>query len=75
MQYILGGLVIMFLAALVVGAALGRVKIQSCCSVADPARDLRMRQSGTTAADADPDGHARDSAGVQGPATPPVWSR
>jgi hypothetical protein len=44
---------IAFVAFLVVGALTGRVTMQSCCSVADPRRDLRMR-----AAFDDEDDHA-----------------
>lgn len=42
-QYLIGGVVIAFLVLLVVGAVTGRVKSRSCCSVADPRQDLRMR--------------------------------
>jgi hypothetical protein len=42
-QYLIGGLVIAFLVVLVVGAVTGRIKSRSCCSVADPRQDLRMR--------------------------------
>lgn len=42
-QYLIGGVVIAFLALLVVGALTGRVQAKSCCSIADPDRDLRMR--------------------------------
>ena len=42
-EYVIGGVVIAFLVVLVVGAVTGRVKSRSCCSVADPRQDLRMR--------------------------------
>lgn len=35
--------VILFLAALVVGGITGRVRLTGCCAVADPRRDARMR--------------------------------
>jgi hypothetical protein len=35
--------VLLFLVALVYGGLTGRVRMTSCCAVADPARDLRMR--------------------------------
>lgn len=43
MHYVVGGLVAAFVIVLAVGAITGRVKARSCCAVADPARDLRMR--------------------------------
>jgi hypothetical protein len=42
-EYVIGGAVIAFLVVLVVGAVTGRVKSRSCCSIADPRQDLRMR--------------------------------
>ncbi len=42
-EYLIGGLVIAFLVVLVLGAVTGRVKSRSCCSIADPRQDLRMR--------------------------------
>lgn len=43
MRFILGGLVILFMVALAVGALTGRVRARNCCSMsADPA-DLRLR--------------------------------
>ena len=59
MEYLLGGIVLAFLLLLVLGAATGRADLRSCCSIADPSRDLRMR----AAYEADPDG-AGDAAGV-----------
>ena len=49
MQYIIGSVVALATLALVVGAITGRVKVQSCCAPADPARDLRMRHEGPNA--------------------------
>ena len=43
-EYVIGGLIIAFLALLAVGAITGRVRAQSCCAVADPEQDLRMRK-------------------------------
>ena len=45
MRFLLGGLVSVATLALAIGALTGRVKVRSCCAVADPARDLRMRGS------------------------------
>lgn len=46
--YLLGGLVIAFMAFVVVGALTGRVKAQSCCSLtADPEKDARLRGATT----------------------------
>lgn len=42
-QYLIGGVVIVFLVLLVLGAITGRVRSRKCCSVADPRQDLRMR--------------------------------
>ena len=41
--YLLAAAVVTFLVVLVVGALTGRVKLQSCCAVADASQDLRMR--------------------------------
>jgi hypothetical protein len=43
MAYVLGIPVLVFLVALVYGGITGRVRLSSCCAVADPRRDLRMR--------------------------------
>lgn len=43
MVYVLAGVVVLALIALVVGAWSGRVKMTNCCSIADPSKDLRMR--------------------------------
>lgn len=37
--------VIVFLVALMVGGLTRRVRLRSCCGVADPRRDLRMRDA------------------------------
>jgi hypothetical protein len=41
--YIVAGVVVLFLVVIVAAAATGRARVQSCCGVADPAKDLRMR--------------------------------
>jgi hypothetical protein len=41
--YLIGGLALAFLVVLTIGGLTGRVRVQGCCSVADPSRDLRMR--------------------------------
>jgi len=41
--YIFAGLVVVLLGALILAAATGRVRVRSCCAVADPSKDLRMR--------------------------------
>ena len=43
MQFVFGVPVLLFLVALVYGGLTGRVRLTSCCAVADPSRDLRMR--------------------------------
>lgn len=43
MIYLLGGVVVLFILVCVVGAVTGRVELRSCCTVADPRRDARMR--------------------------------
>lgn len=45
MTFVLGGLVLAGLLALLFGALTGRVHLNSCCAPADPAKDLRMRQA------------------------------
>ena len=45
MPYVIGALAIGFLAFLLVGALTGRVRMSACCAVADPRRDLRMRDA------------------------------
>jgi hypothetical protein len=44
---VLGVVVLALLAILVLGAVTGRVQMRSCCSIADPRRDLRMRSAST----------------------------
>jgi len=43
MQYVIGGLLTLFLLGLIMAVATGRLRLRSCCSTADPANDLRMR--------------------------------
>ena len=43
MRYLLGGLVIAFILIMLIGGLTGRFRARSCCNVADPARDSRMR--------------------------------
>jgi hypothetical protein len=43
MGYVIAALALAFGALLVTGALTGRVKSRSCCSVADPMNDSRMR--------------------------------
>lgn len=42
MTFVLSAVVLVFLLVLLIGGLTGRVRA-SCCSAADPARDLRMR--------------------------------
>jgi len=42
-RYLLAAIVVLPVLALAVGALTGRVRARSCCSIADPAKDLRMR--------------------------------
>ncbi len=43
MDYVLGSLAALFLVAALIGAVTGRLTVRSCCAVADPKRDARMR--------------------------------
>ncbi len=43
MVYIAGGVVALVLAAMVTASLTGHLRMRSCCSIADPANDLRMR--------------------------------
>ena len=45
MPYVIGALAVGFLAFLILGAVTGRVRMSSCCTVADPRHDLRMRDA------------------------------
>ena len=47
MVIVLAGLVVLFLAVLLIGALTGRVRGNSCCAVADPRRDKRMSEAFT----------------------------
>jgi hypothetical protein len=44
-EYLIGGVVMVFLVALIVGGLTGRVRARGRCSVADPSQDPRMRES------------------------------
>jgi len=48
MRYLIGGVLAALTFVLAIGAIGGRVRIRSCCAVADPTRDLRMRGAATT---------------------------
>jgi len=41
--FVLGGVAAVFVVSLLFGAITGRIRMRSCCAVADPAKDLRMR--------------------------------
>ena len=43
MAYVFGIPALVLLVVLVYGGLTGRVRLTSCCSVADPRKDLRMR--------------------------------
>jgi hypothetical protein len=43
LTYVVGGLAAVLVLVLLLGAITGRLRLGSCCAVADPARDLRMR--------------------------------
>lgn len=43
MELVVGAVVIALALILVIGALTRRVEVTSCCTLADPARDLRMR--------------------------------
>lgn len=45
MADVLGVVVAVVGVLLVVGGITGRIKIRSCCGIADPRNDLRMRQA------------------------------
>ena len=49
LSYLIAAVVLAPVLALVVGAVMGRVRVQSCCAPADPAKDLRMRDGFTDA--------------------------
>lgn len=52
MVQVLGVVVIVFSVLLILGAITGRVTVKSCCAVADPRRDARMRAAFEDAAPA-----------------------
>jgi len=43
MEYVAGAFVVVLVLILVIGALTRRIDVTTCCSLADPARDLRMR--------------------------------
>ncbi|MFZ2016739.1 MAG: hypothetical protein WAV00_23215 [Nocardioides sp.] len=43
MAYVFGIPTLVFLVVLVSGGLTGRIRLSSCCTVADPKKDLRMR--------------------------------
>lgn len=43
-RYLIGLPVLAFAVALAIGAVTGRLRAKSCCSVADPNLDVRMRE-------------------------------
>ena len=43
MEFVAGAVVLVLALILVIGALTRRVEVTSCCSLGDPARDLRMR--------------------------------
>jgi len=43
MEYVVGAFVVVLVLILVIGALTRRIDVTTCCSLADPARDLRMR--------------------------------
>ena len=45
MELLIAAVVVLAVLGLVVGAVTGRVRTSSCCSVADPRRDARMRDA------------------------------
>ena len=53
MTWVLAVPVLGFLAFLVLGSITGRVKLTSCCSIADPRCDARMRDAFLDGTDAD----------------------
>jgi hypothetical protein len=55
MVQVLGVVAIVFSVLLILGAITGRVTVKSCCAVADPRRDARMRAAFEDAAPGAPD--------------------
>ena len=45
MEFVFGVPAALFLVTLVVGGLTGRVRMSSCCAIADPRKDLRMRSA------------------------------
>ena len=52
MQYLLGSVIVLFLVLLVAGAIRGSISVRSCCTIADPRRDARMRDAFADGGDA-----------------------
>jgi hypothetical protein len=71
MAFVLGGVVIAFLALLAVGVLTHRVEVRGCCAVADPACDLRMRSAFPAGPNGD-EGAGRTFTGPGRPAVPGV---
>lgn len=42
-EYVVAAVLIAFVVALIFASVTGRVRLNGCCSPADPRRDLRMR--------------------------------
>jgi hypothetical protein len=55
MALALGILLLAAVTLLAAGAVTGRVRVRSCCGIADPRRDLRMRSAFTDEPDAQPE--------------------
>ena len=53
MEIVLGAVLGLALLLLVLGGLTGRVRLSSCCTPADPSKDLRMRGAFESDADAD----------------------
>ena len=51
-KYLLAAPLVLFLILLIIGGLTGRVRLQSCCSIADPDKDVRMKESAPIVADA-----------------------
>jgi hypothetical protein len=43
MAYVFGIPTLVFLVVIVYGGLTGRIRLSSCCTIADPRKDLRMR--------------------------------
>jgi len=56
MVYLLGGIVVVYVVAMAIGALTGRVRIRPCCGVSDPRCDPRLRAAASSD-DGVPDNH------------------